>query len=337
VAGLAVLLGVLIGFTVNIRNEGIVLLAALAARQIVVVVDHRREWGGTWWPRSAGLAVPWATAAVVTLGIRAALPTDSGPALKLSGGLGGHNFATNDGFYRQTLAELLAIKDRVHGTLLLGVLVFVVVLALGGMLLGGRRDLPLSVFTLGLAVIYLDLPYREGRYLLGVVPFLLYFAVQGLRGTDIPRWSIQPRHILLLALVARHGLGIGNAADYWRTYPRAIDGPASALSQEMFAAVDANVGPGELVVFFRPRAMNLYTHRTAITAGSSLPFLLERGDWYAMAKASDYAQCALTDDEAAATGRLTKVWENDQWVLWRVEPSDGTIPPLVGDVSTCRL
>ena len=31
--------------------------------------------------------------------------------------------------------------------------------------------------------------------------------------------------------------------------------------------------------------MNLFTHRTAITAGSSLPFLLERGDWYAMAKA----------------------------------------------------
>jgi hypothetical protein len=217
------------------------------------------------------------------------------------------------------------------------VLVFVIVLALGGMLLGGRRDLPLSAFTLGLVVIYLELPYREGRYLLGVVPFLLYFAVQGLRGTDIPRWSIQPRHILLLALVARHGLGIANAADYWRTYPRAIEGPASSSSQQMFAAVDANVGPGQIVVFFRPRAMNLYTHQTAITAGSSLPFLLERGDWYAMAKASDYAQCALTDDEAASTGRLTKVWENDQWVLWRIEPSDGTIPPFAGDVSTCRL
>ena len=38
-----------------------------------------------------------------------------------------------------------------------------------------------------------------------------------------------------------------------------------------------------------------------------------------MAKASDYAQCALTDDEAAATGRITKVWENEAWVLWQVD------------------
>ena len=39
----------------------------------------------------------------------------------------------------------------VHGTMLLGLLVFLIVLALGGMVLGGRRDLPLSVFTLGLS------------------------------------------------------------------------------------------------------------------------------------------------------------------------------------------
>jgi hypothetical protein len=105
----------------------------------------------------------------------------------------------------------------------------------------------------------------------------------------------------------------------------------------MFAAVDHYAEPDDLVVFFRPRAMNLYTHETAITAGSSLPILLERGDWYAMARGSDYAQCALTDDEAAATGRLTKVWENLDWVLWRVEPAapDSPAPPV--DVSACAL
>ena len=206
------------------------------------------------------------------------------------------------------------------------------------MLLGGRRDLPLSVFTLGLTTIYLVLPYREGRYLLGVVPFLLYFAAQGLRGADIRSWPIQARHVLLLALVALHGLGIANASDYWRTYPRAIDGPSSATSQEMFAAVNTFTGPGDTIVFFRPRALNLFTDRDAITAGSSLPVLLERGDWYAMAKASEYAQCALTDEEAAATGRITKVWENEAWVLWQVQRLDGApLPAVALDVSTCRL
>jgi hypothetical protein len=330
--------GALIGFTTNIRNEGIVLLGALAARQLVVVYEHRRDWSGTWPARLALLALPWIGALVVGGGIRAVLPTDAGRALALSGGLGGHNFETNDGFYRQTMAELLAVKDKLHGTVLLGLIVFVLVLALGGMLLGGRRDLSLSVFTLGLSTIYLVLPYREGRYLLGVLPFLLYFASQGLRGADVRDWPIQARHVLLLALVARHGLGMANASDYWRTYPRAIDGPSSATSQEMFTAVNTFTGPDDTVVFFRPRALNLFTDRTAITAGSSLQVLLERGDWYAMAKASEYAQCALTDEEAAATGHLTKVWENEAWVLWHVQRLDGApLPAVATDVSTCRL
>ena len=331
-------LGVLLGFTTNIRTEGFLLLLALAARQLVVIVEHRRTWRGRWIGQLAILAVPWVATVIVGAGMRLLLPTDSGRALKLAGGLGGHNFKANDGFYRTTLAELLSVKTDVHGTLLLGLLVFLIVLALGGMILGGRRDLPMSVFALSLAMVYMELPYREGRYLLGVVPFLLYFATQGLRGIDIRRWSIQPRHVLLLMLVARHGLGMANAADYWRTYPKAIEGPDSTSSQQMFAAVDSYVPPGQVVVFFRPRALNLFTHRTAITAGSSLPFLLERGDWYAMAKGSDYAQCALTDDDAAATGRITKVWENDAWVLWHIDREAGPLPPaLATDVSTCRL
>jgi hypothetical protein len=331
-------LGVLLGFATNLRTEGVLLLLALAARQLVVVVEHRRRWRGRWLGQLAILSVPWVGAVIVGAGMRLVLPTDAGRALTLSGGLGGHNFKTNDGFYRTTLAELLSVKDDVHGTMLLGLLVFLIVLALGGMVLGGRRDLPMSVFALGLAATYMELPYREGRYLLGVVPFLLYFATQGLRGLDIRRLGIQPRHVLLLALVARHGLGMANAADYWRTYPKEIQGPDTTSSQEMFAAVDSYVPPGQIVVFFRPRAMNLFSDRTAITAGSSLPVLLERGDWYAMAKASDYAQCALTDEEAAATGRITKVWENDDWVLWHIDRNAGPLPPsLATDVSTCRL
>jgi hypothetical protein len=170
-----------------------------------------------------------------------------------------------------------------------------------------------------------------------VLPFLLYFVMQGLQGTDVRSWGIQPRHLLLLIVVGRHALGMANAADYWRTYPRAIDGPETPSAQQMFAAVDAYARPGQLVVFFRPRAMNLYTHETAITAGSSLPVLLERGDWYAMAKYSDYAQCALSDAEAAATGRLTKVWENDAWVLWRIDHSADAPPISDVDVGACAL
>jgi hypothetical protein len=331
-------LGALIGFTFNIRNEGAVLVLALAARQLAVLVPRWRDWLRRWRTHLPVLALPYVIAAVVGFGIRVILPTEQGDSLTLAGGLGGHNFATNDGFYRQTVAELLAFKDHIHGALLLGLIVFILVLAVGGMVLGGWRDLPLSVFTLGLSLIYFELPYREGRYLLAIIPFVLYFAMQGLRGLDVPGWTIQPRHLLLLLVVATHSLGMANAADYWRTYPKAIEGPESPLSKDMFAAVDEYVQPGQIVVFFRPRALNLYTDHAAITAGSSLPIMLQRGDWYAMAKESDYAQCALTDAEAAATGRMTKVWENEAWVLWRIDHDTTTAPPIETlDVQACAL
>ena len=117
-------LGVLIGFTTNIRTEGMLLLLALATRQLVVIVEHRRTWRRRWMGQLAILAVPWVAAIIVGAGMRLLLPTDSGRALTLAGGLGGHNFKTNDGFYRTTLAELLSVEGRVHGTLLLGLLVF---------------------------------------------------------------------------------------------------------------------------------------------------------------------------------------------------------------------
>ena len=225
-----------------------------------------------------------------------------------------------------------------HGTLLLGLLVFLIVLALGGMILGGRRDLPMAVFALSLSLVYMELPYREGRYLLGVLPFLLYFAAQGLRGIDIRRWSIQPRHVLLLMLVARHGLGMANAADYWRTYPKAIEGPASPSSQEMFAAVDSYVPPGQIVVFFR-----LAPSTCSPTGRPSPPARPSRSCSSGVTgtpwpRRATTRSARSTDDEAAATGRITKVWENDAWVLWHIDREAGPLPAaLATDVSTCRL
>ena len=139
-------LGVLLGFTTNIRTEGFLLLLALAARQLVVIVEHRRDLARVAWiGQLATLAVPWVAAVIVGAGMRLLLPTDSGRALKLAGGLGGHNFKTNDGFYRTDAGRAAGRQGPTcTGRCCSALLVFLIVLALGGMILGGRRDLPLS-------------------------------------------------------------------------------------------------------------------------------------------------------------------------------------------------
>ena len=106
---------------------------------------------------------------------------------------------------------------------------------------------------------------------------------------------------------------------YHLDYDFIVNGPESPGAQEMFAAVREQASSDDVILFFRARAMTLYTDRRAIQ-GSNLEQLLPRVGWYAMAKGSTYSQQLLTDGEAAGWG-LTKTWENDGWVLWKAPPS----------------
>jgi hypothetical protein len=84
----------------------------------------------------------------------------------------------------------------------------------------------------------------------------------------------------------------------------------------MFAAVERYTRGDDVILFFRARAMTLFTDRVALQ-GTDLDQMLPRVDWYVMEKGSTYSQTPLSDTEGAARG-LTKVWENDDWVIWRV-------------------
>ena len=103
-------------------------------------------------------------------------------------------------------------------------------------------------------------------------------------------------------------------------------GPEDPSVQEMFDAVVRLTDGRDVIVFFQARAMSLYTRRAAIQ-GNSESMMVERGDWYAMEKGSDYIQTPLTDERAAELG-FVKVWENGRFVLWRIP--DRVVPPLDG-------
>jgi hypothetical protein len=54
--------------------------------------------------------------------------------------------------------------------------------------------------------------------------------------------------------------------------------------------------------------------------------MLERGDWYAMVRNSDYLQTRLDDPALAAELGFVPVWENERYVLFRIP--DRVVPPL---------
>jgi hypothetical protein len=103
---------------------------------------------------------------------------------------------------------------------------------------------------------------------------------------------------------------------YHRAHDVVLWGPEHPDARELFDAVMRLTDQRDVVVFSQARTMNLYTGRLSIQ-GNNRQMLLERGDWYAMARDSDYIQVPLDAAEADELG-LEAVWSNARFILWRI-------------------
>jgi hypothetical protein len=251
-----------------------------------------------------------------------------------------HQLKPNIIWFRDILAEELGLKDAgVHhleyaGSTGLGrwMLTVFVVMAVIGLLVrlvtAWRDDLLLATYLLVASFVIGTLPFHEGRYLFSLTPFLAYFAYQGLLGVVRPvvRAFGDERHVIVPGLMAGGFialLAVGNMTDLWHRTAYRLDygnsviwGPEDPRAHEMFAAVHQYVPDDAIVAFFRARSMNLFGDRQALQI-TKLDQLLERTDFYAMEKDSDYSQYLLTPEEAATNG-IEMVWENDKYILWEM-------------------
>jgi hypothetical protein len=328
----------------NVRREGVLLLAALAAAQLVAYLAGRRQPQPTptvgWRP----VVVPYAAFAAGAVAMQLGRPA---PILNPSedvGDSGFQHFTFNLKYYRHPFAELIGLKEpgpqdpELFGStgVALAALTVVLVLAVIGIVISlartSQRDIHLVTALLLIGVAVMTQPFREGRYLLTLVPLIILFTLLG--GRAVLSLVARPRHLtvvraavptLLLVPMLLSLLGdTKHAFDYHREYEVVSWGPDAPAAQELFTAVETFTDPRDVVVFFQARTMNLYTRRRTIQ-GNSIPMMVERGDWYAMSRDSDYIQTPLTDAEAAQLG-FEKVWENASFVLWKI-PARPDPPP----------
>lgn len=328
-----VVMGLLLAFTFSIRREGAALFFALAATHAAVL-----------WRRGDGeptplrrLAAPYVTAAGFLVLLQLVLPTVVFPRYD-GGGLS--QIRPNFIWFRDILAEHIGLKAQgvdtwsflgSHDMALVVFIVFVVFAVLGilvRLLNHYREDAPLVFYLIGVIFIVSTLPFHEGRYMFSITPLLVYFAYQGIASTitDAVGSSADSRWMRWWpgALAAAFLLifTVGNATDlynktmYRLDYDYAHWGPEHPSSTEMFEEVRSRTRHDEVISFFRARAMNLYSERQSLQL-TNTGHILSRADWYVMVKQSTYVQVLLTDEQAADLG-LTREWENDRFVLWRV-------------------
>jgi hypothetical protein len=326
-------LGILLGFTFSIRREGVVLFVALAVSQLSAV--RRSGTPSSTRATLSRLGAPYLYALAFIGGLQLALPA---PITRSAIDMGSGAVWDNLLWYRDILAEHVGLKPLAGGgisflgaeTAGLVLLVLFLIFASLGLVERGTAHWRTDGFLIGglaaSAAVVLTLPFHEGRYLYTITPWLVYFAYQGIASTlhDIrlfpARWW---RHLPDAAAIALVGALV--VANLFHTYHRTTYrleyqyphwGPEHPAAAEMFDQVRAHSRKDDVVAFFRARAMNLYSGRRSIQTGS-LDRVLARADWYVMAKDSTYAQVLLTDEQATAAG-LTREWESEQFVLWRL-------------------
>jgi hypothetical protein len=319
-----VVLGVLAAVAYNVRRETVVLVVAIAVIQAVELVGlvHRRRGSRLPWRAVATPYVAFAaSAALFQLLLPSMLFPDNGDHARYIG--------ARFGDYASELTRELGLGPHP----LLGVLILV--LALAGMVIGCRLrpglDGPLAAITVltGLAV---STHFRMvGRYYFQILPWVVYFATVAImaaiglvwRGWRAAMWTPRLAAVPLLFLVVVHFAvlpgDIADASDF-NSGGRQQIGPTSPQIAPIFDAVEAYTPPDAVIAYYRARTMTLYTDRLAIQT-TSLDRIRDVADYFAQQRGSTYYQPELTEAQAEELG-FTAVWSNDNWILWRVAPSE---------------
>ena len=344
-----VLLGFLVGLSYTVRKEGVALFAALAAvhlSHVVGVMVQRRRLSTAapdptnvpddaavvvsspprvQWKR---LATSYGVAGVWIVGLQIGLPAGGYQSFP---GTGLGQFGPNAKWYRDILAQQIGLKTfgipklELFGSEQLGLIVFTALITLAVIGLIARAfsaptvDASVIGYFVAVTGIFAITPFHEGRYLFSITPFVLYFAYQAtvfIVGTAPSPLPMLAGALLLAPSLITNVDAIWERTDRQLQYDVTIWGPEFPTSLEMFEAVKQTTGPDDVVSFFRARLMTFYTDRRALQQ-TTLPEIMAKSDWYAMAKDSTYSQYLLTDGEAAAMG-VTKAWENANFVLWKI-------------------
>lgn len=338
-----VALGLLLALCFNIRREGLALVAAVGALNLVQLLGDKRSrtLEPARWDR---MLLVLGTFLAASAAFQILLPSVVSPSYP---GTGLANIPLRLEWYRDIVAQqfgLMAASDD-RPTLLgstplaLGVMTAVLVLAAVGLVarlvLSPRTDLPLAVFAGAHAFVVGIAPFQEGRYLFPIVPVVLYFAAVAPASvvalarqsrtqpqTDrAPWWPVAAATALVAVLAVSSFVKTwdwGNRATALRDSGQVQWGPEHPDAVEMFSAVGAVTRPDDVVAFFRSRAMTMATERSALQSGD-IETIVANADWYAMERGSTYSQPLVSEDEAILLG-LERVWSNGSFVLYRVPP-----------------
>ena len=330
----SVALGVSLWATYEIRLNGVMICAAVFVAQLLQLLRHREL------PRRKALLLqlsPYLLFLLLKLFSEALLA----PATSNTSDLARWTLArtiSNLRYYMglvQTWVRGLVFNRRYYRATRLYDLfpyVFYILLFIGALTDGLRRDLHLVLYAAVSALGVCLLPYVQGlRYMYPLLPLLLLFAGYGLQhiwgwlgllyrrlGGAVLSARRRQAAALLLTLVVI-GFSVYRVAPLvkkeiaWHNDPSPRTETYSAMAVDMYHYIMEHTDPDALIMFHKPRSLYLNTKRLAIWDDEAKLF---DADYYLLNKMWDTQTFDLSEDKLE---HLRVSFENDEFALYQIQ------------------
>jgi 4-amino-4-deoxy-L-arabinose transferase-like glycosyltransferase len=311
--GMSILLGVAIFLAFFFRTTGIILLAGFLAYQALVFIRDQSKRRGTVVNTIAvvgAFSFPWVISSLI-------FPDGQGSYFQQLAGFTAVSLLQNIHDYFYLFVQFFGVN-----IIWTYVYYFLIILFVIGAWSQRNKDQMLIIFFVLYFAVMLIWPEWQGiRFIFPLIPIFIYFAFQGVKAVikllpetyhPFARWI---NYALWIALVGIFLLTSGTRAYTNLKDDRKINGPFDSVSDEMFDYIKIETPSDSVIVFFKPRAMRLFTNRDSIMSVECDRLLL--GDYVALHKNWEYSQI-LPDEIGNCNLHLKEVFENRRFIVYEI-------------------
>lgn len=310
-----IFLGASIFLSFFIRTTGVMLLAGFLAYQALTYFREKSKRGSAVLNSIIVVAVffiLWLTTSLI-------FPNGQGSYFQQLMGLSAETLRSNAINYFYLFVQFLTSNPTSAWTYIYYSLVF---LFLIGIWTRRNFDQILIIFFVLYFAIMLIWPEWQGiRFIFPLIPLLIYFAFQGMAAIvrALPK-QYRPTgrsvtNLLWLVLAGIFLFHLGTRAYNNLRENRKINGPFDPFSSDLFNYIREETPQDSVVVFFKPRALRLFTDRDSIMSLECDRLLL--GDYVALHKTWEYSQI-LPDQIQSCNIPLITMFENRRFILYEI-------------------
>jgi hypothetical protein len=185
-----------------------------------------------------------------------------------------------------------------------------------------ETDQPIIIFFLLYLIAILFWPEWQGpRFIFPLLPIFIYFAFQGISIaiTKLPEKYLSASkglsYVFWLVIISIFLFASGTQAYSNLKDNRKINGPFDPYSMEVYNFIRTETPSDSVIVFFKPRAMRLFTDRDTLM--STECDRLKLGDYVVISYKAENSQ--IPPNEIGSCGiNLHKVFENKRFIVYEI-------------------